>query len=394
MAVRRFDTGELRKPERLPNGWLRVDAYLTRCGVFVYRNRDGSERRELRLPEDVFHPDAVASFQLVPATNLHPPEELTAENTKQYAVGVASEAVQRDGDRLRAPIMVYDAQAIADIEGGRQEISCGYAVELEESPGVHPAYGRYDVIQRRIRGNHVAFVDRGRAGPDIRVRMDGDAFMVGDAPAHTEEPAMKKIKIGGVEYEVTEQVAQAYENEQAQVRARLDSDKARADSAEAQVKTAKAEVDQTKARLDAKEEELKKEQQIRKDAEDPKKLQSLVAARVSLEVKAREVLGAETRLDGLNDREVKVKVLEKLGVSADKLKDQSDAYVQGRFDAEIEKAAKENPALEEARKAANGGDPNERKDGADSTQRRDPEAARKAMIARQQERWKQPAGKN
>src|SRR4026207_69959 len=49
----RFDIGMLRSPKVTPQGFLKVDGSASRPGVFLYQNPDGSERRELRLPEEV-----------------------------------------------------------------------------------------------------------------------------------------------------------------------------------------------------------------------------------------------------------------------------------------------------------------------------------------------------
>ncbi|NNB91279.1 hypothetical protein, partial [Corallococcus exiguus] len=62
--VRRYDSGgTLAPPTRLPNGWLRAEGLPTRVGIFNYRLPDGRIRKELRLEEEVFHPDSMASFR-------------------------------------------------------------------------------------------------------------------------------------------------------------------------------------------------------------------------------------------------------------------------------------------------------------------------------------------
>lgn len=167
----RADLGELRPVERLPDGRVRVDAILTRCGIFEYRNPDGSTRRELRLPEEVFKPESLNSFAIVPVTDDHPPDMLTAETALRFARGSTGDTVRRDGDNVRASIGVFDANLIAKMESGKVQLSCGYTCDLIEKPGVHPVYGQYDAIQTNILGNHVAVVDTGRAGT-ARVRMD------------------------------------------------------------------------------------------------------------------------------------------------------------------------------------------------------------------------------
>lgn len=171
--AQRLDRGiALQKPTKLENGWMRIDGRITRTGIFTYRLPDGKLRRELRLPEEVFKTDAMQSFSLVPVTDEHPPAFLDATNTKEFARGSVAGTLRQDGQFIAGEMLVTDADLIAKLEKGKaREISCGYTCDLEESPGELNGE-RYDAIQRNIRGNHVAIVERGRAGPEARVRMD------------------------------------------------------------------------------------------------------------------------------------------------------------------------------------------------------------------------------
>src|SRR5258706_15099623 len=99
-SVFRVDNYALGRAVKTPVGGLRIPARLTRAGVFSYRLPDGSRRRELRLPEEVFRPESVASLRSAVVTDLHPKSgEVTAESFKQDAVGHV-ENPQRDGDRF------------------------------------------------------------------------------------------------------------------------------------------------------------------------------------------------------------------------------------------------------------------------------------------------------
>ena len=201
MRVLRVDNSSpLSKPVRLSNGFLRAEGYLTRAGIFVYRDGQGNTVRELRPPEEVFHPDSLASFALVPVTNDHPSELLTADNAKQYAVGSVSEVVTPDGDKVRASLMITDAAAIEALDAGKSELSCGYTANVEFSPGVWNGQP-YDAVQRNIRGNHVALVDAGRAGPACAIRMDA----AGAAQEITMEDVM--LELGGAQYSVPADLA-------------------------------------------------------------------------------------------------------------------------------------------------------------------------------------------
>lgn len=177
----RIDRGNLSKPVKMSNGWLRIDGRLTRTGVFTYRNNDGTMRRELRLPEEVFKSDAMQSFALVPVTDEHPPGFLDAKNTREYARGSVAGTLRKDGEFVAGELLVTDADLIKKLEdGAARELSCGYNCDLDEKPGITSDGLRYDAIQRNIRGNHVAVVAKGRAGPEARVRMDGASVEVLD----------------------------------------------------------------------------------------------------------------------------------------------------------------------------------------------------------------------
>lgn len=201
MGVLRFDKASpLSKPVRLPNGFVRAEGYLTRSGIFVYRDWLGNTVRELRPPEEVMHPDALASFALVPVTNDHPSEMLTADNAKQYAVGSVSESVVPEGDKVRASLMITDAAAIEALDAGKSELSCGYTADVVQEAGVWQGQP-YDAVQRNIRGNHVALVDAGRAGPACAIRMDA----AGAAQEITMEDVM--LELGGAQYSVPADLA-------------------------------------------------------------------------------------------------------------------------------------------------------------------------------------------
>lgn len=372
MTVRRYDAGTLRKPERLSNGFLKADAILTRVGVFKYLNADGSTRSELRLPEEVFQADALSSFGLMPLTDDHPPVAVNADNAKQYQRGSVSESVRQDGDFVVGTLMVTDAALVRSLESGRKrEVSCGYSCDLDHTPGVWKGE-RYDAIQRNIRGNHVAVVTKGRAGPEVRVRLDGqDAVMLTN---DEEDIVTVKYRIDGVEYEVSESAAQALAK----------AEKSHADAL-ASVQTS---AEKEKARADAAEDALKKEQAARKDAEDPVKLRERITARVALEHTARGVLGAEIKLDELDDAGVRKAVV--LHVHPD-LKARIDSlsadYVLARYDLALEAHAKAGEKQDKQAKALSGG----RSDGKPVEEiRKDAAEAREKFVKEQREAWKQP----
>lgn len=173
----RFDFfGAVGKFERTHVGGIRVPARLTRVGVLEYRKPDGTIRRELRLPEEVFNSDSLASLNGAPVTDLaHHRGLLDVANWKDATLGTTIE-IRKDGNFVSADLLINDPSTIADVENGRlHDISCGYRCKLEHTPGVWNGE-RYDAIQRDIRYNHVAVLPRGRgrAGKEVSLRLDSN----------------------------------------------------------------------------------------------------------------------------------------------------------------------------------------------------------------------------
>jgi hypothetical protein len=386
-SVRRWDVGAVGDAVRTPQGYLRCDGRITRVGVFHYRDGAGKTRRELRLPEEVFNSDAMQSFALAPLTNDHPGEALSAKNTGKYQVGtIVSPHV--DGEFVASQIQITDERAIDDVMAGKRELSCGYTADLEERPGVTdgiegvPDGLRYDGIQRNIRGNHVAIVSAGRAGPGASLILDhSDAAMVEPT---TEQPKpratpegepvpMTKIKIDGVEYEVSETAAQAIAKHQ------KSTEEIKAELIEAR-NTAETE----RARADKAEEDLEVERKARADAESPDKIRERIDQRLELERKAAPILGEEVKLDGMADAEIKCSVViasakDPEAVKA-KLEGATDAYLEARYDAAIETAAS-------SADEPNGGLADLKRN---TSRRADVEDGRTKMIAGLKDQWKEP----
>ena len=118
-----------------------------------------------RPPEEVFSPETIASFEGMPVTNDHPPDGVDIGNIRALQKGHAHNVRRGTGeesDLLLADLIITDPVLIDLILDGKREISCGYTYELHEENG--------NYIQRKIRGNHVAVVDAGRAGHRVSIK--------------------------------------------------------------------------------------------------------------------------------------------------------------------------------------------------------------------------------
>lgn len=394
MSVRRYDQGSFAEPVRLDNGYLRCDARITRTGVFSYRLADGSTRNELRLPDEVFNADALGSFGLVPLTNDHPAEALTSKNTRKFSVGVVSN-VHKDENFVRANVVIQDDDAIADAEKGKRELSCGYVCDLEDRAGVTrgiegiPDGLKFDAIQRNIRGNHVALVQKGRAGSQASLHLDSDdAVQVEDA-APVEQTkkgrVMTKITLDGLDFEIQEQTGKAV------VRA-LEKKDEEAASLKADLDAVKEELATVKAKADEATEALEAEKKAHADSKSPEQVAALVKARVALEKQAEGILTSdeELKLDELSSQEIQKRIVVAVFPEAEaKLDECEAAYLQARFDSALEAHAK---AQKEKKEDAKGfrhvrtGEPKE--------QRVDAAAARQRMIERHANQWKSDEAAN
>lgn len=166
----RFDSIPLSDTYFTPEGYLIDNPILTRVGIFEYHNADGSVRRELRLPEEVFAAESLASYKGKPVILTHEAGLVDVENVQQEHIGtILSEGIQ-DGDNVRAQIVIHDAESL---DYGLRELSLGYTQTPDETPGVWNGQP-YDAIQRNIQINHLALVEKARAGEQACLNIDGE----------------------------------------------------------------------------------------------------------------------------------------------------------------------------------------------------------------------------
>lgn len=309
---------------RTADGYLAAMALAARGGnVQRYTGAEmGVDKPHVDVyrPEDeVFTNDTMQSFAHRPLTNSHPPEFVTADNWREYAVGYSGDEVARDGDYIRVPLLLTDAEAIGDYEDGKRELSMGYTSDIEWADGVTADGQHYDAIQRTIRNNHIALVDKARAGHDARI---GDRH----APATTvpkqtegDMPDLKTVVVDGLTVESTAAGVEAINKVQKQ----LEDAEAKATETRSTHDKAIADKDAEIAKRDAKIDELEK--QVMTDAQ----LDAAVKERADLVGQAKAI--ADEDYSGMSPDEIrKAAVTAKLGDEA--IKDKSPAYVMARFD--------------------------------------------------------------
>lgn len=341
---RRHDASGLGKARRDARGFLVVPARPARTGVLTYRRADGTTQRELRLDADVFSPESLATYEGAPVTVGHQ-GTVTPANARSLEVGVVAGSARRDGAFVAAELSIRDDATIARIESGELvELSAGYSVDLDPTPGVHEGE-RYDAIQRRVVINHVALLGRGqgRSGADVRLRLDADsAELVDDESVSREDDASQvrdddageprketrmavKVRLDGVDLEFSEEGAAAV----AKLQSAVEAATKRADTSDAVAagETAKA----TKSASDL------------AAATDPKVRADAVKARVSLERAAGKVLG-DADLSALSDRDVRVQAIAKVSPEF-VVEGRSDDAIATVFDVLVVPAQKRDDGL-------------------------------------------------
>lgn len=158
--------------------WYIKDNPLSKVGIFPYLGKQISPELEpdkiyqvLRPAEELQSEATLNSFKLLPIVDEHmmlgtKPGMKPAEDKGVH--GVIGEDVKADGNLVTGDLKIFSEHLKDQIENGKKELSMGYFCDYELTPGEFNGK-HYDAIQRNIRGNHVALVDEGRMGAEVRV---------------------------------------------------------------------------------------------------------------------------------------------------------------------------------------------------------------------------------
>lgn len=162
------------------NGWYEVkNNPLSKAGIFEYAGRQLPDApdpdklyRVYRPAEELDSEETKQSFKLIPWIDDHmmlgnEDEGLTPAEKKGIQ-GVVGEGIHFDGTHLRGNIKVFSEAMKNLIDAGKIELSAGYRCTYDWTPGEVDGQS-YDLVQRNIRGNHLALVKEGRMGPDVAV---------------------------------------------------------------------------------------------------------------------------------------------------------------------------------------------------------------------------------
>lgn len=335
-----FDEAEsefnLDSVSRTAQGYLKLDGYSTRFGVFKYRMPDGSFRNELRAPKEVLK--SLETMDGLPVSSGHPIHNgaytlLDQKNTHIYQRGYYVGTPQVVGDRIKTTRVITDPQLEGEILSKvRRQTSLGYRRDFV--PGPHPDYPngtydgeKYDGWQDNIINNHEAIVIRARGGDRCCLMLDSidgemtfDSYEIepsGSQDKKKEVPKMAQIRCDGRDYEVTDSVATALEYkfkadeaEKKQLKDSADAEKGRADGLQ--------------ARFDEAEAQLAEAKKVNIDA--------IINSRLELRQKSSHALPSGFKFDGLDDTAIKTAVLKHNRPQLD-LTGKSAIYIEAAYDA-------------------------------------------------------------
>lgn len=342
----RYDTAAIGKFETdAQNGFLTIrDVPIAKIGVFPYKLADGSVRMEAKLPQELLSDSTVESANNKPVTDDHPPEMVTIDNTKKYMSGITSNNAHVKGNTLRVDMVISDKDLINDISSGKEELSIGFRTEVKNIAGDFEGE-HYDSQQTNIQINHIAVVDRGRAGHSIRLTGDSASMLIQDKRTETKMDT-EIVRLDGREITVNSKDASfvketdrkiykqdAAENDEiAKLKATIADLKKQLAAAKSgkddNGKDKESELAKSKAKTDA----LEKELQDTKEKFSPENINKRVNNRVRLQQDAAEYLANDYDFADKSDRQIKVDAIKTVKKDFDD-KNVTDGRIDGLFEA-------------------------------------------------------------
>lgn len=327
----RYDRFEL-KATKTDEGFIRDTPVIGRTGLMTYYNHDGTKRIEYRPPEEAFNADSLNSLLGKPVTVGHKAMVSAANAAAVQPIGSVLSAGRQDGNNIVADMVIYNLPTNA------RELSCGYKLDLDETPGTTPDGQHYDAVQRNIRYNHVAVVAKGRAGV-ARLNMDGDQIDEEDEGGDNQMNMTKVRTDSGIEYDAAPEV-KVYVEKLLQER-----------------KDEKAAADKLQAKYDAVLSDLEKEKKAHKDDMDKKdaELADAVKARVDM-LQVAQKHGIE-QAASMNDKEIKIAIIHSVRGDSFNLDGKSDEYINAAFDMAKDERTSHTDAMKNQRQQVmNGAD--------------------------------------
>lgn len=318
------------------NGYVTFpDTPLSKPGIFEYAGREISPTLEPNQIYKVWRPeeelnsiDTIESFKLTP---WFPRHEMSGEGfTDAEQIGVQGTTGQDvryiEGVGLIGTVKTFGTQLKKAIKTGLRELSCGFRCRWDIAGGETPDGLKYDVVQRDIRGNHLASVEQGRMGADVSVAMDaahialdnvtleGDKMTLEDLMTKVKEAQPAKEELAKLYAEIGAMLNEGGEPEEAE--AEMDADPVAEEDPvmDADPEEEKPAMDEATAkRISDLENQVK---ELKGSAMDANTVEAKINAKNDLIAKLSPVVG---RIDGtgMDINGVAVKAAEIIGLACD-----------------------------------------------------------------------------
>ncbi|MEY2833310.1 MAG: hypothetical protein RLZZ574_2569 [Cyanobacteriota bacterium] len=162
-----YDSFEIKNWEITPEGYMKLWINTGISG----KDLDYGDRIEYINLDALTSKETVNSAIGKHLTFNHPPQAITSDNWKEFAIGSALQEYASDGDNVLMASMVYDSGIISGIKEGKYKyVSAGYSA-VKEKPN---ADGKIEQKQRSY--NHFAILDENhapRAGKESVIKILG-----------------------------------------------------------------------------------------------------------------------------------------------------------------------------------------------------------------------------
>jgi len=185
------------------NGYITIENNpISRSGIFPYLGKSISKEcipdkiyYVLRPASEIEDAEAIESFKLLPFVDEH--DMLGAEEKKllppeaKGIQGATGENIVFKNGVLYATLKIFSQTLLNMIRMGKRELSLGYWCKFVKQSGTFDGQF-YEYVQTKLRGNHLALVDRGRN--DVAVLDNHMVFDHFDLALDSEE--LKKMAYG------------------------------------------------------------------------------------------------------------------------------------------------------------------------------------------------------
>lgn len=172
--------GLLAAPRKTDDGYWIVEGFAARADNVQRYSHGPHSAAFFRPASEVFAPESLDAWRGIPVIVHHPQQRgerkplLDPEMAARLARGTVMDAIPLpEHGLLKVRLKIWGQEAIdAWRRKGMVELSAGYWRDVDPTPGTAPDGTPYDAVQRRIRPNHLSFVDDARAGRLARIATD------------------------------------------------------------------------------------------------------------------------------------------------------------------------------------------------------------------------------